>query len=480
MDQAPEQLDLSSLSTRNRDPASFRDPSGFVFRDPNGRLCRQVNKCYDVHYRAFKETGLLDELVGSGKLIEHEEISTSAALTDEAVCVLAPRELPMVSYPYEWCFSALKDAALLTLDIQLRAMRKGMTLKDASAYNVQFEGTFPVFIDTLSFEKYEAGTPWIAYGQFCRHFLAPLALMAKCDLRLNRLLILHLDGIPLDMACKMLPWRMRLLPSWFAHLFLHSRLTQRYSDTSERSRIRKEQLRRSRRVHNVEAIVENLIATVEACHLGNLDSEWSDYYKRNSYGEEEFDRKRRCVARFLDSIQPGVVWDLGANTGEFSRIACSKGSITCAFDMDPVTVELAYRCAKKEGGRTFLPLCVDLANPSPGIGWAHVERRSLLKRGPADLAMALALIHHLRIGNNTPFLEMAAFFQKLCRALIVEYVPKHDSQVARLLQGREDIFDDYDRDVFESVFSRFFVVKDREPIGESGRTLYLMESRTAA
>ena len=196
----------------SKDPASFRDPCGFVFRDEDCTLYRQINRCYEANYRALIDGGLYDQLVEQELLIEHDEVSTSKAMTDDALVVIRPREVPFISYPYEWSFSALKQAALLTLEIQRQALRANMSLKDASSYNVQFEGTRPVFIDTLSFERYEPGTPWVAYGQFCRHFLAPLTLMSRIDISLNRLLANYIDGIPLDLASGLLPWTTWLKP----------------------------------------------------------------------------------------------------------------------------------------------------------------------------------------------------------------------------------------------------------------------------
>ena len=272
------------------DPASFRDPSGFVFRDAGGVLCRQVNRCYEANYRQLMDSGLYAELVKNGLLIEHEELPVGSELSGDAAFVLRPEELRFISYPYEWPFSALKEAALLTLDIQQRAMKAGMSLKDASAYNVQFRGAQAVFIDTLSFESHRAGEPWSAYGQFCRHFLAPLTLMAKRDISLGRLLSVHLDGIPLDLAVKLLPTTTCWNPRTLMHIVLHAKLTSRYSNTTEPSK--KERVR-TRKVSKdaLSGIVSSLKNAVSSLHYDASWTEWADYYENNSYTSDGLDGK---------------------------------------------------------------------------------------------------------------------------------------------------------------------------------------------
>lgn len=455
-----------------RDPSSFRDPSGFVFRDEHGVLYRQVNACYAEDFRAAADSGLLEELIEAGLLIEHDEVSLDHALDGEAAHVLRPREVPWISYPYEWPFSALKQAALVTLEIQLRALRRGLTLKDASAYNIQFIGPRPVFIDTLSFERYRPGEPWKAYGQFCRHFLAPLALMAYRDIRLGRLLSIYLDGIPLDLASKLLPRRTRLRLGLLVHLHLQAHLVDKYSDTSKQAEHRGKL--RPVSPQGLTALIENLRNTVKRLTWNAAGTEWVDYYSDTSYSQEGFDEKIAVVTDYLQRTQPATVWDLGANTGVFSRLASRGGALTCAIDVDPACTERHYLHCCREGETRILPLCIDLSNPSSGLGWAHEKRRSLAERGPADLVLALALIHHLAISQNIPLEGIARFFRRLGQNLVVEFVPKSDPQSQRLLRGREDIFGGYHQAGFEAAFSKWFRVVEARPVGTDGRVLYLM------
>ncbi len=462
------------VGIENSHPASFRDPSGVVFRAEDGTLYRQVNRVYERDYRRLMDSGLYERLVSEGMLIEHHEVDRSLAIDGSAYCVIQPCPIPMISYPYEWCFTALKNAALLTLQIQKCALDYGMSLKDASAFNVQFIGTTPVLIDTLSFEEYEDGHPWVAYGQFCRHFLAPLALMSKVDMRLNRLASVHLDGIPLDIASRMLPLSSRFRFGLSMHLHLQARFVKAYSDTSKAADVdvTQRKLAKGKQL----ALLENLVNTVQKLHIGKRRTEWADYYQDHSYSHEAFEQKRTIVKDFIERVGPQTVWDLGANTGEFSRIAAQSGARVYAFDVDPACVEAGFRYCLESGIQNLLPLCMDLTNPSPALGWAQMERQSLTERGPADLVLSLALVHHLAISNNVPFELIVQYLHQLSRNLIIEFVPKSDPQVKRLLRSRKDIFDHYSQEYFEAAFQRQYAILDRTQVGEDGRLLYLMTS----
>ncbi len=455
--------------------ASFRDPSGFVFRQ-DGVVYRQVNQCYREHYDRLIESGLYQALVDRGLMIPHREVDGPVAAPERAYRIVRPEALDFLSWPYEWSFSQLKDAALATLEIQRLAMQHDMSLKDASAYNIQFHHGRPVMIDTLSFETYREGAPWVAYRQFCQHFLAPLALMARRDVRLGQLLRVHIDGIPLDLAAGLLPRRTKLRPGLAMHLHLHARYQRNYADADpSRSGKPVKQARVSRT--GLLGMVDGLRGTISKLNWNPGGTEWADYYQATNYSDGAFTAKQALVDRFLEAVSPGAVWDLGANTGEFSRIAARRDIPVVAFDIDPSAVEKNYRRLRAEKQAGPLPLLLDLTNPSPGTGWHERERESFLARGPVDCAMALALIHHLAISNNVPLDRLADFFADLCRHLIIEWVPKTDSQVQRLLSTREDIFDTYDAEHFEEAMSKYFEVLEREPVEGSERTLYLMRRR---
>ena len=453
-------------------PSSFRDPSGFVFYR-NGSLCRQINSVYKDHYDHFISSGLYEKLTQGGLLIPHDEVELEYALSDKAYKVIEPQVVPFISYPHEWCFSQLKDAALLTLEIQNKSMDFGMSLKDCSAYNIQFVNGKPVFIDTLSFERYREGQPWVAYKQFCQHFLAPLALMARKDIRLNQLFRVYMDGIPLDLASSLLPFRTWFTFSLLNHIHLHAKSQEYFSD--------KEVTKYGGKVSRLSflGIIDSLTSAVKKLKWRPRGTEWAEYYEDTNYSSDALEHKSRLVANFLDKVNPKLVWDLGANIGIFSRIPADKGIQTLSFDIDTAAVEKNYIKCAEDGELNVLPLLLDLANPSPGIGWENQERMSLIDRGPADTVLALAVLHHLVISNNLPFAKIANFFSKICKALIIEFVPKHDSQVQRLLSTREDIFIEYNQRVFEETFSRFFKIESSKKIRESERMLYLMRRKEA-
>jgi ribosomal protein L11 methylase PrmA len=340
---------------------------------------------------------------------------------------------------------------------------------------VQFEGVRPIFIDTLSFETYRPGAPWNAYNQFCRHFLAPLALMARTDIRLGQLLERHVEGVPLDLAAKLLPRKTRLNPRLFVHLHLQAKMVAWHSDTSRKRKAALAGKPIAREA--LTAILGHLEKTVSCLSWSAKGTTWADYYASHSYDDEAFEQKKQAVAAYVEHVQPESVWDFGANTGVFSHIAAARSAAVCAFDVDPACVELNYRHCRDRDVHNVLPLFLDLINPTPAIGWAHQERKSLVDRGPADLVMALALIHHLAIANNVSFDRIADFLHRTARHLIIEFVPKHDPQALRLLRSREDIFDSYNQTGFEEAFRRRFEISDSQPIGTDGRVLYLMESR---
>lgn len=449
---------------------SFRDPSGFMFTD-NGILYRQINECYRPDYEKLTESGLYDDLVGKRLLVPHEEADISLARSDSAYKVIRPRLVPFISYPYEWCFSQLKDAALLTLEIQALALNRGMTLKDASAYNVQFLDGRPVLIDTLSFAARREGSPWMAYRQFCQHFAAPLTLMSYRDAALSQLMRVHIDGIPLPLASKLLPAGTRLSPSIQIHIHAHARMQTKYEGKPEA--LEKTGRRMSDRA--LGAFIEGLRQFVSGLRWNLPRTVWGAYDETGSYEDEGLRHKMELVEAFLGEIKPGTLWDLGANRGLFSRLASGKGIITVSWDIDPVAVELNYRDMKVAGESNLLPLLLDLTNPSPPIGWANTERSSITERGPVDAIMALALIHHLAIANNLPLDSIAAFFASLGPRLILEFVPKDDARVRQLLASREDIFPDYTRSGLEAAFGRFYRIISAEEIQSSSRVLYLME-----
>lgn len=429
-----------------------------------------MNASYAPHLTALKNSGLFE----TGLVLPVEWLGPSAGADAEAIETLRPEPLDFVSHPYEWSFGMLKDAALLTLALAVEALGRGLMLKDASAFNVAFQRGRPVHIDTLSFETSVEGEPWVAYGQFCRHFLAPLALMAKTDPGLLRLLRLDLDGIPLPSASRLLPGRTKFQPGLAIHLHAHAKAS---ATPAKEGPVRKTTLSKTAHL----ALLDSLKRTVEGLTWEPEGTTWAGYTGDNNYDAQSYEGKKALVDEML-GIAEGlssrrVCWDLGANTGDFSRLAAGRGFRTIAWDLDPAAVEHNYRRVKAEGETRVLPLLQDFSNPSPDLGWALSEREGLLARADAEAVLALALIHHLRIGNLVPLARVADLFADLAPLAIVEWVPKEDSQVRRLLASREDVFSDYDERGFEVAFASRFEIVRKVPITGTVRTLYLLRRR---
>ena len=448
--------------------SSFRDPSGFLFLK-NKILYRQINFFYKQHYDYFINSGLFKLLVEKKLLISHQENTLEKRFSDEAYKIIQPELIRFISYPYEWCFSQLKDAALATLKIQKYALEHGMVLKDASAYNIQFVKGKPALIDTLSFEIYKEGEPWIAYRQFCQHFLAPLALMSYCDLRLAQLLRIYIDGIPLDLASSLLPFSSFLNPSIYAHIRLHARAQNRTATNANRSFFLSKK--------GLFALIDNLEHSVLSLKWKLKATEWGNYYNQTNYSIEAIADKKEAIRTFLKNINPKKVWDIGGNTGLFSRIASTWGAETVCFDVDPAAIEKNYLEAKASQEENFLPLVLDLTNPSPAMGWANRERSSLQERGPADMIFALALVHHLVITFNIPFSDIAEFLSNIGKSLIVEFVPKEDSQLQRMLASSIKSFPGYTKENFENAFKKYFLIEKEKQIKDSKRIIYLMRKQ---
>ena len=436
-------------------------------------IYRQVNLSCQEDYDLLLGSGLYEDLVNSGLLVCHSESPESTLISPGGYKIIKPEPIPFISYPYEWCFSQLQDAALTTIRILKRALEFGMSLKDASAYNIQFLRGKPILIDTLSFEKYREGAPWAAYRQFCQHFLAPLALASYRDTGMGRLSQLHIDGIPLELASSLLPIRTRLKPSLQVHIHLHAKFQRNSAkQPADRASSNRQFSRKA-----FSGLIDSLESAVKGLRSSPLKTEWIDYYDGDSYSQTAFNHKIELVTGFLNEIRPTSVWDMGSNTGAFGRLAGNLGIQTIAFDQDQASVEQSYKTSVDRNETNVLPLVLDLLNPSPKIGWANSERMDLIDRGNPDMLMALALIHHLAIAQNLPLGMIADFFRTMCQWAVVEFIPKHDKGVARLLANREDIFYSYTQENFEKEFDRFFEIKAVHRIKSSERTLYLMETR---
>jgi hypothetical protein len=383
-----------------------------------------------------------------------------------------------VSYPYEWTFSMLREAALLQLDLMLAALDEDVILKDATPYNVQFVGTRPVFVDVGSFEPLEPGQPWEGYRQFCTLFLYPLLLQAWKGVPFAPWLRGSIDGIEPREFRNVLGLRDRFRRGALTHVFLHARLDRRYADRDD---VRGELRQAGFRKELIVANVRKLRSLVEKLEWDPGSSTWSQYDTTTTYASDDADRKRSFVERVGASRRRSMVWDLGANDATYTRVAAASAGYALAVDADAAVVERVYRALRSERSELILPLAVDLTNPSPAAGWRARERRPLWDRGRPDLVLALALVHHLAISGNVPLAEIVEWLHSLGGDVVVEFVARDDPMARRLIARKKaGLHDDYTRESWESLLQARFEVEAVEELAGGARVLYAARPRAQA
>jgi SAM-dependent methyltransferase len=470
------------------EPGSFRDPDSRVFVAPDG-VYRVLSEEGLADWRALAASPLFERLVSEGSLVSTEEADGAAdalrsapgvteALAKGSAAILRHERIPFVSYPYEWTFSMLKDAALVQLDLLISALDENLILKDATPYNVQWRGARPVFVDVGSFERLREGEPWAGYRQFCMLFLYPLLFQAHRNIPFRPWLRGAIDGITPTEANGVFSVRDRLRRGVFAHVYLHSRLERRYEE--RKGGEVKQELRKAKfKTELIRANAERLRKLVSKLDWKPGRTAWTDYRSTNTYSDEDAERKADFVRRVAGERQWGLVWDLGCNDGEYARIAAETARYVVACDLDHATVDGLYRALREEGSTTILPLVATLADPSPGLGWRGLERRPMEARGTPDLTLALALIHHIAITANVPVREFVGWLRGLDTALVIEFPKREDPMVELLLSGkREDANPDYEIDSFERALADAFDIGQREELPSGTRILYSARPRT--
>ncbi|HZJ29491.1 MAG TPA: hypothetical protein VFD37_05835 [Solirubrobacterales bacterium] len=403
--------------------------------------------------------------------------------------MLRHERIPFVSYPYEWTFGMLRDAALLQLDLQLAALAEGMTLKDATPYNVQFRGAEPTFIDIGSFEVLPEGSPWVGYRQFCMLNLYPLLLQAYKDVPFHPWLRGSIDGIAPTDAAKLFGFRDRFRKGVFMHVAMHGRMERR-NQAREGGDVRRDLKEAKFKPEMIEANVRGLRKLVAGLTWKAGETAWTGYRADNTYSDDDAARKQEFVRAVAAEARPPLVWDMGCNDGAYSRIAAESAEQVIAFDYDHATVDAFYRSlrtarlagADADAGTPsadaardarILPLVANLADPSPGLGWRGLERRTLEDRGSPDLVLALALIHHVSITANVPIAEFLDWLRGLECAAVIEFPKREDPMVQRLLSGKgEGANADYDHENFEARLRERFQVAGSKQLPSNTRLLY--------
>lgn len=463
------------------DPGSYRDRGSRVFYR-HGAVYRALNAEALAEWERLQSTAFFRQCMADGRLVRTEQVPPHE-LADELpgeewAAVVRHERIPFISYPYEWPFRMLQDAALLHLELLQAALDEQMILKDATPFNVQWNGARPVFIDVPSFIALQPGEPWIGYRQFCQMFLYPLLLQAYRDLPFQPWLRGSLEGIEPGQCWNLLSARDLVRPGVLTHVFLHAQLQQRFQQ-------RNDSTRRALATHGFDAglirrNVTGLLRLVHRLRWQPKSSKWSDYTVSSDAAQRDGDEKTRFVAEVAGLRRWDLVWDLGCNTGRYARIAAEQAESVVAMDADAVTVERLYRELKAEGRRRILPLLVNLADPSPNLGWDGQERRGLPERGRPDLTLCLALIHHLVIGANIPLASFVEWLARLQTHLVIEFVAKEDPMVQSLLRNKADQYADYDGANFERELSRHFVIRRRVSLPTATRTLYYASPRSEA
>lgn len=456
------------MSDIKKHPSSFKDPAGFIF-EADGKVYRQVNKCYAENYGLCESSNLYTSLIKEEKLIAHKALPHNFTGSNDWYITLLPQQLHIVSYPYEWCFDQLRDAALLTLEVLKTSMKHGMVLKDATPFNIEFIKGKPIFIDTLSFEKYDSLKPWVAYRQFVECFFVPLILASYKSTAFIRHLQLHPEGIQTSFAAKMLPFTSRFRLSLFLHIFLPGSIkNKKLKNDASQSNFSQQKLLN---------IITDLQSALGSLQCVKHNSDWNNYYTETILSDAYLKAKLLIVVDWIKLVRGNAIIDVGTNTGAFALAAAEKFDHVIAIDSDERCINDLYVKCKAENRNNIYPLWVDVTNPTPAIGWANTERESFITRCKADAVMALAVIHHLVIGKNISLRQTVELFSSMGSILIIEFIPKDDPKVEEMLNRRKDVFEEYNEDNFELYFSKEFLIIKKEKIEFSSRTIYLMQKK---
>ena len=469
----------TSSVTGRPDAGSFRDPLSRVFVDDD-TVWRGLTPTALADYETLASSKFFAEALDRGDIIGTERVVDGAPIPGEWAAVLRHTRIGVLSYPYEWSFEMLRDAARLQLTLTRRALAESLITKDASAYNVQFVGSRPVFIDVGSFEKLRNGEPWAGYRQFCELFLNPLYIQALCDVPFQPLLRGSIDGITPGVAAAIIGKRGHFHKGIFTHVRLHARAERKYADADRERDVRAELKRAGFGPALIDAQLANLAKAVDRLSWKQHDSTWSEYGDRGHYSDRDLEAKAAFVSSTVATVsQPNTVLDLGANDGHFSRVALEAGARSViAVDSDHLVVDRLYRQLREQGDRRILPLVIDLADPSPALGWRSRERPSFVDRVRPDLVLCLAVVHHLALTNNVPLDEIVALLADFGAPVVVEFPHRDDVMATRLLaRKRAGLFDAYDVDNWERAVEQRFVIDERQSLPSGSRTVYRCRPR---
>ena len=468
------------------EPGSFRDRTSRVFYQAE-TVFRALSPPALANWQQLAAKAFFQRLQDAGKVVQTQQVETiplqadaqdSASSADSSwVATLKHQTIPVISYPYEWSFGMLKDAALLQLELLQAALAEGMILKDASSFNMQWIGSQPIFIDIPSFTPLAPGEPWVGYRQFCQLFLYPLLLQAYKNMPFQPWLRGNIDGIEPQDCTQLMSLRDRFRAGVFSHVYLQAQAQSRYAQASHN--IQHDLRSAGFDTQLIQTNVSRLTRLIQKLDWQRSQSTWSEYAEQPPYTEAEQSQKADFVRRVAQSQKWSSVWDLGCNTGTFSRIAAENASTVVAMDVDALVIERLYQALKTERNTTILPLVSNLADPSPSLGWRGTERRALTERSSPDLILALALIHHMVISANIPLKEFVAWLAERRASLVIEFITRDDPMVRTLLRHKADQYTDYNLEYFERCLADTFEVERQETLESGTRLLYYARSKQA-
>lgn len=458
---------------------SFRDRDGRVYI-ADTRVFRGLSNRAMSEYTLVSQSKFYQAFLGRGELVSTKKIDSGKVPLSNEVKeywsgFLEHERIPLISYPYEWTFSMLKDAALLQLKLTLAAVQEGFTLKDASPYNIQFVAGKPVFIDIASFETLGAGMPWAGYRQFCEMFLIPLLLQSYKGVDFQPFLRSRIDGIDLQEAVRLFSMRDRFRKGVLTHVWLQSKLDRKYASSNKNVRGELKSAGFGKELILVN--LRKLIRLVEGLRWREANSEWGDYETFHNYSEEDHEAKAKFIDRHTQDANADTIWDIGCNTGRFSIIAAKHCRRLIACDIDHLALERLY--LEPNRPENILPLLQNVSDPSPEWGWRNRERTALSQRNTPDMVMCLALVHHVVISANVPMSEFIEWLASITPRLIIEYVSRDDDKVRTLLLNREDKYGDYSKASLEQELARYFRVDQVIPLRNGKRRIYACSRRAS-
>ncbi len=461
-----------------RDPGSFRDPSNAVHHVA-GRVLRGLDATAAADWSVLRERRFLSEAMTAGRVVRTTEPDDGRALLGEGwAAVLEHEPVPFRSYPYEWTFTMLRDAAVLHLDLLLAAASEDCTMADGTAYNVQWHGTRPVFVDLLSFRPLGDGGPWAGYRQFCQTFLYPLLLQAHRGAPAHLVLRSRVEGVEPDVARRLLGPTGWARKGALRHVYLHALAEQRMggaTSTEVAGELRAAGFDREVTV----GLAKGLRKLVTGLRPSRGRSVWDRYRDTCSSSAADQAAKAEFVRRALEGRGHELVWDLGCNDGTYARIAADHARTVVALDADEAVVDRLYRTLRREGDERILPLVVDLLDPSPGLGWRNQERPAFGDRERPDAVLALAVVHHLALGGNVPLAEVVAWLAALDAEIVVEVPHRDDPMVGRLVASKPaGTHDDYELATFVAAAEDHFTIDVRSVLPGGTRSLFHLTPRS--